>query len=249
MASGDLGRYMTDLGICWWVFLVLGGISAVLSFIYLVLLRWFAKPMIYLSIVSMIGLLIGGGFYVFFLGNTYAEGDNTRQAMHGMGILLWILAGLYFIILLCCWSRIKLGAAVIEATSDFVANQSSVFFVPLIFFFIVGVWVTFWVISAVFVYSVGDAQKSTTNPIFADMKWNNTTRYIWIYHLFGLFWISAFIIGAAQFIISACCCLWYFSHGGKSDDKNSGGLGTGMKWLFRYHLGTIAFGSLIIAIM
>lgn len=157
VASGDLGRYMTDLSICWWVFLVLGGISAVLGFIYLVLLRWFAKPLIYLSMVSMIGLLIGGGFYVFFLGNRYAEGDNTRQAMHGMGILLWILAALYLIILLCCWSRIQLGAAVIEATSDFVATQPSVFFVPLIFFVIIGIWVVFWVISAVFVYSVGEA--------------------------------------------------------------------------------------------
>ncbi len=120
---------------------------------------------------------------------------------------------------------------------------------PLIFFFIIGVWVVFWVISAVYVYSVGEATRSTTNPVFAEMKWNNVTRYVWIYHLFGLFWISAFIIGAAQFIIATCCALWYFSHGGKSDDKNQGGLGTGVKWLFRYHLGTIAFGSLIIAIM
>lgn len=119
----------------------------------------------------------------------------------------------------------------------------------MIFFFIIGVWVVFWVISAVYVYSVGEAQRSTTNPVFAEMKWNNVTRYVWIYHLFGLFWISAFIIGAAQFIIATCCALWYFSHGGKSDDKNQGGLGTGVKWLFRYHLGTIAFGSLIIAIM
>jgi hypothetical protein len=71
VASGDLGRYMTDLSICWWVFLVLGGISAVLGFVYLVLLRWFAKPIIYLSMVAIIGLMIGGGFYVFFLGNKY----------------------------------------------------------------------------------------------------------------------------------------------------------------------------------
>jgi hypothetical protein len=71
VASGDLGRYMTDLSICWWVFLVLGGISAVLGFVYLVLLRWFAKPIIYLSMVAIIGLMVGGGFYVFFLGNKY----------------------------------------------------------------------------------------------------------------------------------------------------------------------------------
>ncbi len=69
---------MTDLGVCWWVFIVLGVISSALGFIYLVLLRWFAKPLIYISMISIVGLLIGGGFYVYFLGNTYNPGDNTR---------------------------------------------------------------------------------------------------------------------------------------------------------------------------
>jgi solute carrier family 44 protein 1 (choline transporter-like protein)/choline transporter-like protein 2/4/5 len=111
--------------------------------------------------------------------------------------LLWILSGIYFLILCCCWSRIKLGTAIIEAASDYVANTPSILSVPLIFFFICGVWVIWWVISAVYVYSVGDATQSASNPILADMKWNQTTRYVWIYHLFGFFWISAFIIGSA----------------------------------------------------
>lgn len=240
---------MSDLATCWWVFLVLGGITAVLSFIYLVLLRWFAKPLIYISMVAIVVLLVGGGFYVYFISTRYEEGDNTRKAMQGMGILLWILAGIYFLILCCCWSRIKLGTAIMVAASDFVADTPSILFVPLIFFVVTGAWVIWWIISAVYVYSVGDATQSKTNPILADMKWNNTTRYVWIYHLFGLFWISAFIIGCAQFIIATSTAVWYFSHGGKSDDKGSGSIRMGIKWLLRYHLGTIAFGALIIAIM
>ena len=94
IASGDLGRYMSDLVTCWWVFLVLGGISAVLSFTYLVLMRWFAKPIIYISMVSIVVLLVGGGFYVFFIATKYDVGDNNRQAMRGMGLLLWILSGI-----------------------------------------------------------------------------------------------------------------------------------------------------------
>ena len=72
---------------------------------------------------------------------------------------------------------------------------------------------------------------------------------MWIYHLFGLFWISAFIIGSAQFITAVACSLWYFDHGGASDDKSKRSVRTGAWWLFRYHLGSIAFGALIIAIM
>lgn len=195
VADGDLGKYMSDLGTAWWVLLVLGVIAAVLGFAYLVLLRWFAKPMIYLSFVVIWGLLLGGGFYVYFLYTRYEDGDHTREVMKGMGILLWIFAGLFLLILCCCWNRIQLGAAIVMAASDFVANVPSILLIPLVYFVIVGVWVVFWVISAIWVYSVGDATKSSTNPIFADMHWNDTTRYVWIYHIFGFFWISAFIIG------------------------------------------------------
>ncbi len=74
-----------------------------------------------------------------------------------MGILLWILSGIYLLILCCCWSRIQLGTAIIEAASDYVSNTPSVLLVPLIFFLICGAWIVWWVISAVYVYSVGDA--------------------------------------------------------------------------------------------
>lgn len=216
---------------------------------YLFLLRWAAKPLIYISFVVIFILLVGGGFYCFFSYTRYELGDHTRDVMMGMGVLLWILAALFLIVLCCCWSRIQLGAAIVEASSDFVASTPSVFFVPLVFFVIIAGWVVFWIISAIWVYSVGEATKSSTNPILADMQWSNTTRYVWIYHLFGLFWISAFIIGCAQFLIAGATCLWYFSHGAASDDKNRKGLWLTVQWLLRYHVGSIAFGALIIAIM
>lgn len=105
------------------------------------------------------------------------------------------------------------------------------------------IWIAFWIVSAVYVYSVGEVTG------LGKISWNHTTRYVWIYHLVGLFWISAFINGCAQFIIAATACVWYFSQGGSSDDKAKASLSTGIRWIFRYHMGSIAFGALIIAIM
>jgi hypothetical protein len=248
IGDGDLAKYMGDLQTAWWVFLAMLGITTVICLIYLFLLRCIAKPLLYVSFVLIFTLLVGGGFYVYYLNLDYADTDNTKDVMKGMGILLWILSGIYLIILCCCWSRIQLGAAIIEAASDFVRNCLSVMFIPLFFFFITAAWVVFWVISAVYVYTVGDVKKADNLPI-ADITWNTTTRYVWIYHLFGLFWVSAFVIGCAQFIIAAICALWYFSQGGDSDDKAKASVWTGIKWVFRYHLGSIAFGSFIIAVM
>ena len=61
-----------------------------------------------------------------------------------------------------------------------------------------------------------------------------------------LFWINAFIMGTCQFIIAASACIWYFEVA--SDTGGAGTVGRGMKWAFRYHLGSIAFGSALIAI-
>jgi hypothetical protein len=194
--NGKLGKYMGDLGTCWWLFLAMLGVSAVISLIYLFLLRCIAKPLLYISFVLVLLALVGSGAYVFGQNLKYEEGDKTKKLMMGMGILLWIIAGIYLIILLCCCSRIRLGVAILEATSDFVRNTMSVFFVPLIFFFVIAIWVCWWVISAIYVYSSGTAKRSAVG-FYADIEWNDTTRYVWLYHVFGLFWISAFIIGCA----------------------------------------------------
>lgn len=63
--SDGLSNYMGDLATCWWVFIVMAFISLAISIIYLILLRCFAKPIMYLSFVLILVLLAGGGAYVF----------------------------------------------------------------------------------------------------------------------------------------------------------------------------------------
>jgi Plasma-membrane choline transporter len=50
-------------------------------------------------------------------------------------------------------------------------------------------------------------------------------------------------------MIAAACCIWYFGQGGAADDKARFAVCKGFKWVFRYHMGSVAFGSLIIAIV
>lgn len=156
--SDGLTKYMGDMVICWWVFLVMSLIILVLCIIYLILLRCFAKPMIYISFTLILVLLVGGGAYVFSQSKNYEDGDNTKSVMKWMGILLWIIACIYLVILLCCCGRIRMGIAIMEATSNFVRDTMSIFFVPIIFFAFIIVWIFYWVISAVYVYSVGEVK-------------------------------------------------------------------------------------------
>lgn len=72
-------------------------------------------------------------------------------------------------------------------------------------------------------------------------------NYLFLYNLFTYLWVNAFLIGVAQFVISAAAALWYFSS--TSDSNGSGSLLRGFWWVFRYHLGSIAFGAFLIALV
>lgn len=60
-------------------------------------------------------------------------------------------------------------------------------------------------------------------------------------------WLNNFFIACTQFIIAAATAIWYFTSVG--DTNGSGSITTGYWWCARYHLGTLAFGSLLIAIV
>jgi hypothetical protein len=108
------------------------------------------------------------------------------------------------------------------------------------------IWQCYWIISYVFLYSVGDLKKRNDYTPFAAVEWSDFTRYVIFYDIFGLFWVNAFLIGAQQFIIAFACVNWYFT--ASTDTFGSGSTLKGVYVLLRYHLGTVAFGSLVIAI-
>lgn len=121
-------------------------------------------------------------------------------------------------------------------------------FLPIIFFVLCIAWILVWVFLAVFIMSVGDVKPREAPFQFATtVVWSDQTRYIFLYHLFGGLWVNAFLIGCFQFIIAAACAIWYFSF--KSDTGGKGSICMGIKWILIYHLGSIAFGSFIIAVV
>lgn len=69
--------------------------------------------------------------------------------------------------------------------------------------------------------------------------------------MFGFFWIVSWIIAVQLFVTCCATCLWYF--GGHGSDQGTGdapqGVMMSVKWAFRYHMGSLAWGSFIIAVV
>ncbi|CAC5407572.1 SLC44A1 [Mytilus coruscus] len=75
---------------------------------------------------------------------------------------------------------------------------------------------------------------------------DDTMRYIRWYHIFGILWVSAFIVACQDMVIAGAIATWFFKR-----DKSQLGwpVLASIKRLIRYHLGSIAFGSFIIALV
>lgn len=102
-----------------------------ISAIYVFLLKWITKPLLYISLVL---ILIGFGLLGIFLwmrkdeylledanGNKIPKKDGDKNTnydicMYG-SIVSWIIGALYLVFVCCCWKNIALGASIMECSS------------------------------------------------------------------------------------------------------------------------------------
>merc|ERR1719387_2440588 len=76
-------------------------------------------------------------------------------------------------------------------------------------------------------------------------------RYIFdvrfAYAFFSLLWNNAFIIALGQVTIAGACAGWYFTPNSEKGGRPV--IRTSLNYAFRYHLGSLAFGSFILAVV
>ena len=70
----------------------------------------------------------------------------------------------------------------------------NIFYLPIISSLIVMVWAVIWLSAGVFIFSVGIPEPNADYPFVTEIKWDVSTRCIFIYYVFGLFWVNSFII-------------------------------------------------------
>ncbi len=70
--------------------------------------------------------------------------------------------------------------------------------------------------------------------------------------VFGFFWIVSFLIACNEFVVIVSAITWYFSDKTIEDDDGIPGdsdVKYGFWWSVRYHMGSLAFGSFILAVV
>lgn len=150
--------YVTDLYKVWVVEAICVGVAFGWGFIFMILIRCCAGVIVWLSIFFIEACLAGGGYWAYITKDKYDVADNNYKYLQYGAYGLWGIAGLFFIVILCLCSRIRLGVAVAKVTGQFIYNTPQVLLLPPIFMIICIVWIGAWAITAVYLGSVGTIQ-------------------------------------------------------------------------------------------
>ncbi len=105
-------------------------------------------------------------------------------------------------------------------------------------------YLSLWCMIFAYIWSVGTMKHDKAYPYMTLEITDTEKKYMW-FHLFGLLWNVAVIDSTCDFIITAVVCIWY--HQGQDDGGSP--VSTAVGWAFFNHMGTIAFGGLILAIV
>merc|ERR1719264_966520 len=205
----------------------------------------------------------------------YQEWDVYLRLRDTWLVLFVISVSLCTIILLITIflrKRLRIAIALISEASKAVGSIMSSVFFPIFSFLLQLVVAAWWVVVFMFLASSMDKKftmkslDSTVNcsvveedctvddPIipgcvctFTALTRNPTANYLQIYNVFMLFWGMCFVSALGEMVLAGAFSSWYWTFD-KSDVPALPVLRS-IGRTFRYHTGTLAFGSLIIAII
>ncbi|XP_075987472.1 choline transporter-like 2 isoform X2 [Anticarsia gemmatalis] len=289
---------------------MLGALIAILilCFIYILLLRWVVAPVVWASIVGLLGLL---GFCVYLCYKNYAyyranpvsliQTTNLKGYFQSLlttketWMVLLVLVAIVLVILLLMViflrSRITIAIALIREGSKAVTAIKSTVFFPIIPWLIQCCVIGYGVLVLMYLMSMGESafrvvnlQNDTTcscngvytkdyescDPVTFTASCHDTnagllsackaatchftgldspTSVVWLHlvNLLGFFWTMFFISGVSDMMLASTFSTWYWTYEKKNLPFFT--LTSGIFRTLRYHLGTVAFGSLIIAIV
>ena len=218
-----------------------------LSLIYLYLLEQCALIVVLGCVAAFFLSMTSLAAYCFLQWNVYRKSavkDQKKIALYYMigGVAFAVLDFVLLILFCCLWDKIILATEIIKATADYITDVKRIILIPPLMIAFVLLYIIYWVISGVYVFSAGEVYHNPKYP------WGSVKRdlvgTIGMYFKFlSLFWINAFILYASHFVLVTVVCIWYFSH-------NRNNLGSpvlkGFHWAFITHLGTVSFGALLL---
>eukprot|EP00164_Ancoracysta_twista_P009652 GFYU01014362.1.p1 GENE.GFYU01014362.1~~GFYU01014362.1.p1 ORF type:complete len:634 (+),score=225.77 GFYU01014362.1:114-2015(+) len=248
-------RWMNDLTISWPVLLGCVFVCLVLCFVWLLFLRMFAGMMIWFIIIAVFALFLAMTIIAYMKGGKFQQYANdplnplpshtnpnasNAQTMLSIAYTLTVIDVILFVVIFFMRKRINIAIGVIKEATRAINAIPQIIFFPIINFVLIIALFGFWLPSAAYLTSSGE--KTATGWHF-----NQDLKYMMVYFLFGLLWTLTFIVGIGQMTLAGAIGSWYWVHDKR--EMPSSPVTKAFYRTCRYHLGTLAFGAFIIAVV
>ncbi|CAH8441423.1 unnamed protein product [Heterobilharzia americana] len=269
-------KIVADLRQTWHVIVTCILISVVLSFCWIVLLRYCATVMVWTTLALFVALFTFDLASYFRLASTWLA----------LGIVSVILLFIIICILIFLRNRIRVAIAILNETSKAVASMTTVLLWPLLPFILEMLVIAQVLFVALSLRTIADpiGTKVVDNDSTSDFRpedkarkdikelfqlipcdplQNNSagkacrflyygdrkyTIYLQLFNLFMFFWLVNFVRSLTQMTLAGTFAEYYFS---RADQKSMSKCPL-LRSFFRsafYHIGSLAFGSFLIALL
>lgn len=179
--------------------------------------------------------------------------DNQGKAPNAMLAALIIFSFLTLVfacMIYCKYSDVKLAIDVIDASADYVAHNKRVVLVPVLHFFITLTVIILWLGCFLCVISLNEIKVDPVVPQAKDLVWTKQVRYMALFMLFGLLWVTAWLEYTSRFIAIVGATTYYFDNSReRTDEEAPADICFGFKCAYLHHMGSLAFGAFIIALI
>ncbi|XP_052687130.1 choline transporter-like protein 1 [Crassostrea angulata] len=251
-------KVISDLKNTWVEILYLAAIAFGTSVVVVVLMWLLAAVIIWMLIFAVIAFSIGASGYSWYCWyrfdtrykglpaneQTEAERERTQTWLIYAAVTSAITLVL-LLVLLIMRKRIQLVVQLFKEAGKALKCVPCLLLQPVWTLLILVGTVGGLVLIAVYIETSGQPNvNNQTQTVSYEME--KSWEYVRWYHIFGFLWISAFIVACQDFVIASAIATWYFKR-----DKSSMGcpIATAVWRIIRYHMGSIAFGSFIIAVV
>eukprot|EP00929_Paragymnodinium_shiwhaense_P112383 TRINITY_DN8063_c0_g1_i1.p1 TRINITY_DN8063_c0_g1~~TRINITY_DN8063_c0_g1_i1.p1 ORF type:complete len:666 (+),score=156.02 TRINITY_DN8063_c0_g1_i1:114-2111(+) len=268
--SNPAAKWLISLTSVWnarWALAMSALLAFVLGFAYLFVIDWFARPIVYTCMAILVLLPLAGGGYMVYasqqeggMDGLPSTGDSQWDLITGCSLLA---VSLVFAILACCSiSAMETAIGCVQAACECIFSMPTLLIQPVISLAVHGIVMCFLMYGFFLLVSCGEVKQTSLEAYVAVSGYDvsgvmrsftftkEQLEYLF-YYIFILFWFSELCTATSQFVLSYAVQLWYFTPYDDSDnskDTPSCPLARGYAIALTYHLGTMIFGSLIIAI-
>uniref|UniRef100_A0A8C0HRU7 Choline transporter-like protein n=1 Tax=Buteo japonicus TaxID=224669 RepID=A0A8C0HRU7_9AVES len=253
-----------------WYWIIIGLVIAmVASFIFIVLLRFLAGIMVWVMIVMVI-LVLGYGIFHCYMEYAKLKGEagsdvslkdlgfqtdlrvylHLRQTWLAFMIILCIVEVVIILLLIFLRKRILIAIALIKEASRAVGHIMMSLLFPLCTFFLLCLCIAYWASTAVYPFLLLFPFPAPLLPRKECMSisYHKYLIVLQFFNVFMFFWLANFVIALGQVTLAGAFASYYWAFK-KPDDMPAFPLFSSFGRALRYHTGSLAFGSLILAIV